>query len=55
MVLFQPSEYPRTFDLLKSLNIPSTDENGKTLLPNVQQLLEKHLEQTEDTHKFIVS
>ena len=55
MVLFQPSEYPQTFDLLKSLNIPSTDADGKTLLPNMQQLLEDHLEHTEDTHKFIVS
>ena len=55
MVLFTPSEYPITHDLLKSLDLVSTDDSGKHVLPNIQQLLEKHLEHTEDTHKYLVS
>ena len=54
MVLLQPSEYPVTFDLLKSLDLVTVDDEGHHVLPNVQQLITDHFEQTEDNHRYLV-
>ena len=55
MVLFQPSEYPVTFDFLKSLDLVATDDDGRYIMPNMQQLIDEHFEHTEDAHRYLVS
>ena len=54
MVLLTPSEYPITFDFFKYLKLDLADAEGRNVLPNIQEILEKQLEHSEENHKYLV-